>query len=171
MKNNGFTLIEILIASSIFAVIVIFAISTFSLNIKGQKQEKLSGNIIQSGQFILENITREVRLAKEIKVINPESFIILSSNGETKEYKKNGSNFALKINNGSEQNLLPPLMEIGSVKFEGVTTVAIGSPQLKQPYLEMEIIIQDKDYASKPATERNRQVFRTSVVLRNFNTK
>lgn len=173
-SKRGFTLIEVLIASSIFAVIVIFAISTFSLNMKGQKQEKLSGNIIQSGQFIIENITREIRMAKEIKEITQDSFTIVSPKGEnteTKKYYKNGSNLALKINNGSAQNFLPPPMELGSVKFEGVTTAAAGSSQLKQPYLEIELIIQNKNYASKPETERNRQVFRTSVVLRNFNTK
>lgn len=62
----GFTLVEILIVSSIFLILMIVVYSVFLFQQRAYKSGENSAEIIQNGRVVLERITRELRQAKKI---------------------------------------------------------------------------------------------------------
>lgn len=62
MRNTkGFTLVEMLIAISIFAVVATLASSMFSTFANNQKKTKVAQELLNSTQYVLEVISREVK--------------------------------------------------------------------------------------------------------------
>jgi prepilin-type N-terminal cleavage/methylation domain-containing protein len=89
MKRSGFTLIEVVIASALFAVVAIVGAATLSGTYKVQKQV----NIIQSRQeavrTTLEQLSREVRFSKNVQIDNSSLTITeaADSNGNSENRK------------------------------------------------------------------------------------
>lgn len=61
LKKNGFTLIEVLIASSIFAVVGLIAVNVFVNIIRTQRRVSLENMIYEDARFMLQRIGREIR--------------------------------------------------------------------------------------------------------------
>ena len=63
IKNNktGFTLVEVLVAVSIFAILAILLSVIYVAFTKMQTRTKISQQVLNDSQFVLETITREVR--------------------------------------------------------------------------------------------------------------
>ena len=62
--NRGFTLIEILVATSIFVGVVVIAIGSFSASTGVQRRTENIRDVGQSGRYALEKISRDIRIAK-----------------------------------------------------------------------------------------------------------
>ncbi|MDQ5970362.1 MAG: hypothetical protein QG603_139 [Patescibacteria group bacterium] len=60
-NKTGFTLVEMLIAISIFAVVATLASSLFSTFANNQKRTKVSQELLNNAQYALEIISREVK--------------------------------------------------------------------------------------------------------------
>lgn len=66
MRNNAFTLTEVLITIAILAIVIALTYSSYSLSQKAYRESEISAEITQNGRVILERITREIRQAREI---------------------------------------------------------------------------------------------------------
>lgn len=65
-SQAGFTLSEMIIAISIFVLIIIVVYSVYILGQRGYQRGEEAAEVIQNGRVILERISREIRQAKEI---------------------------------------------------------------------------------------------------------
>ncbi len=61
-KKGGFTLVEVLIASTIFTIISIMATTVFVNVVRIQKRIVLENQIYEDARFMMERISREIRL-------------------------------------------------------------------------------------------------------------
>lgn len=63
-SRGGFTLVEILVATTIFVVIMLSATSIFKYAFEGQKKSLMSQNVQESLRYFLEVIGKEIRMAQ-----------------------------------------------------------------------------------------------------------
>lgn len=64
-KTAGFSLVEIIVSVSLFAVIILSATEIFRLVIVGQRKAIASQNVQESLKYFLEASSKEVRMAKK----------------------------------------------------------------------------------------------------------
>ena len=64
--QGGFTLTEMIIAITIFALIVVAVYSVYTLSHQAYREGERAAETIQNGRVVLERISREIRQAKEI---------------------------------------------------------------------------------------------------------
>lgn len=64
MRRNGFTLLEILVSTGIFMVIMVVSIGVFTLTVGGSSSVEQMRITTQSARFAFESIAREIKLAK-----------------------------------------------------------------------------------------------------------
>jgi len=60
----GFTLVEVLVATTIFAAIMLSATDIFKLALDGQKKSVMAQNIQESLRYFLEVVGKEIRMAQ-----------------------------------------------------------------------------------------------------------
>lgn len=63
-KRSGFTLMEILVAVTIFTAIMLSATGIFRFAIEGQKKSIMSQNVQESLRYFMEVIGKEIRMAQ-----------------------------------------------------------------------------------------------------------
>ncbi len=90
IKNSGFTLIEVLVAMSIFMIVISITVGIF-VNGSGSQKKILEFNATQrEAGYLMETISRELRMATAIDVSqedNKDSSIEFTNyNGDTVEY-------------------------------------------------------------------------------------
>jgi prepilin-type N-terminal cleavage/methylation domain-containing protein len=108
-NHKGFTLVEMLIAISIFAVVATLASSLFSTFANNQKRTKVSQELLNNAQYVLEIISREVKnneiiafgssldiasRCKGLQILHSEytqCLLFVRENGETAAFLYSGS--------------------------------------------------------------------------------
>ena len=63
-KNAGFTLLEILVAMGLFVVLIIVLVNIYLLALKSQRQTAARQETLQSARFVMETISRQVRISE-----------------------------------------------------------------------------------------------------------
>ena len=157
MKQKGYTLIELLVAISIFTIVLAAPTGFFVSALKGQQKALASQEIIDNISYNLEYISRALRMAQKDKTQdgdciefgynykNPSglsSIRFLNYNDvcqeffllEKKLYERKSSD-GTAINFGDALALTPANLEINSLKFElsGEGQGPYGDPDYKQP--------------------------------------
>jgi len=61
--QRGFTLLEIVVAASVFSIAVGAMISLFMVGIRGQRNAIARQNLVENTRFALEHMTRQIRMA------------------------------------------------------------------------------------------------------------
>lgn len=181
-NNKGFTLIEIMVSVSVFAVIMLMVSSSvytvFDSNRKSQSLRSVMDNLNLS----LEAMTRTIRFGKEYhcdataNLASPtndcaggaNSFAVTDFNGNRVIYKMVGSRIARTINGGADTFITGTDVTINTVTFRvlGSTPYSIGS-DLFQP----KVIIVIDGYAGAKATSRSNFVLQTMVSQRQFDSQ
>ena len=90
-KNRGFTLIEMLVAASVFSIVVGAIVGIFGLGLKSQRYILSSGNVLDETSYALDYISRAIRMAKKDR-----ASLCLSEESEGKNYE-NPNGEILKI--------------------------------------------------------------------------
>lgn len=120
IKNNviisraGFSLIEILIAVSIFAIVAMIASSMFSTFANNQKRTQSSQVLLNNTQYVLEIISREIKNNEIIyfgnnrcqNVLNAEGVEYLETNECLLFVRENGETAGFVYDHSAEKNEL-----------------------------------------------------------------
>lgn len=85
-RKRAFTLIEIMVATTIFAIAIVMVTASFGMANKWQKQVKANREIAEAGRFAMEKISRDARTAKKtennnsvLRITNQDDSIIIYS--------------------------------------------------------------------------------------------
>jgi len=64
--NRGFTILELLVAVSIFSIAIVSATSLFISAMRGQWNAIAQQNLIENTRFVLEHMSRQIRMAQRL---------------------------------------------------------------------------------------------------------
>ena len=81
IKQGGFTLLEMLVAISVFGIVIIIIAGIFSMSLKSQRKALAISAAQESARYLLESMTKEIRMstintgassgAQTINITNP----------------------------------------------------------------------------------------------------
>lgn len=153
MKNKGFTLIEMLIAISVFSIIIIVLVNIFLTGIHIQRKISASQDVRASAQFALEVMSREMRMMQDIgneqKGNNDSDITFTNSQGEEITYCLSDSvgtcdssgNYLAKNNQ---------VMTFSDIKIEELKFKVSNFSFTALPFLQPSIIIFIKAKSDNP---------------------
>jgi type II secretory pathway pseudopilin PulG len=104
-ENNGFTLIEVLVAIASFIVIISIVVGGFAGALRSQRQVITLLNANYNSSLVLEQMTREIRTGMNFS-INPLAFpagselSFLNANGQSVVYRLNTNGIEKSIDGG-----------------------------------------------------------------------
>jgi hypothetical protein len=159
----GFSLIEIIVYFAIFTAISIVVINSFIVILSSFRVIRSSHDLLNSGSFSMERISRDIRQAQNIDIVNSQI-----NGGESLQLNStdiDGSNMIIKFikeegalniykNNELVGNLLDQNIIINSLSFNRISTA-------KSEGVKIKIILQD----TKDRIERSESFYNT-VTLR-----
>lgn len=151
MKNDlkisaGFTLVELLIAVSLFVVIVTISIGAILSVVDANKKAQNSKTVVDNLNYAVENMTRTVRFGDDYhcgsggslstpqNCPNGDSLLAVNFEGSTIVYRLNGAAIQVSYNGGGAySNITSPETVVQYAKF--YVFGASDSPSLEQPYV------------------------------------
>ena len=158
--KNGFTLVELLIVISVFSVLIIILVNIFLMGIHIQRKISTSQDLRAGTQFVLEVISREMRMMQEIggdqKGNNDSDITFTNSQGEEITYCLSDSvgncdssgTYLARNNQVLFQVMTSSNIEIEELKFKVSDFVFTAPPA--PPFLQPSIIIFIKAKSSNP---------------------
>lgn len=169
LKNKGFTLIEVLVASSLFVVAIATAIGTFTLSTGIQTRNFALREGSQNARFIIEAMARDIRGADSFYIDNVNDSLVLTKSNQDFSYslKTIGNQGNIYYSNGVEE--VPLLMSqditIDNFNIDGVDSTELVSSQ-EQSYLDIEM----KFTVTKGTRDRDKasQTVKTSISTRAY---
>lgn len=160
-ESNGMTIIELLVAMSIFIIVVTLAVGGFISLIRLQSQTESMADVQQNGRIIIEQITRMAREAESLKISD-------TGNNDIKELTINNET-CLRIENERLKKFTPCASTDGlTLSDDGVKITKFyfekvaGLPSA----LNIFITIESKDNISGGDTDKlelNSSVLLTSI--------
>lgn len=150
IKNNqGFTLMEVLMATSIFAIISLASLSIYTTVLtSGQKTTALT-RIQQETQFIMQVLSKKIRTARvnydyvayNPAISNPTNELsLIDAVGDEFVFSLDKTNLTIKVAvNGGEEKIIPSgNVNIDDLKFYINPTTnpySLDAPPSSQPYV------------------------------------
>ncbi len=168
-KQNGFTLIEILIAAFIFTVVVGAVTVIFASNNNIKSQTKVIRDTAQSARYALETITRDVQSVKNFTLpsASGSNYFMVNAPDGVRTYSisdgqimmAKGSATANPVTNKND-------IKINSITFSGVDTVTALATS-KQPYLTVIMKYQSPTSSAggKQSEQLGEQTLQTTVTV------
>jgi prepilin-type N-terminal cleavage/methylation domain-containing protein len=167
MKNkkqiNGFTLLEMMVALAIFLTVSLIATSIFLMTIKNQRKAFVAQNLQENGRYIIEAISKEIRMSSIDTFVPPELGAIPSSLLKIKTYNVSApggmdvyyrfgqdvnGHYVIQRSENDESNYQS--INSGQVEVEGEFYIAkYVSSQGAQPRVTIKLILRPAD-ASEP---------------------
>lgn len=163
-KAQGFSLVEMVIYISIFALLAVVVINSFAVVIGSFNETRTNRDLLESGNSALERISREIRLAQSIDAAG-STFAVTpgildlnstdaSNNPRTVTFAVSNGALNLTQNGTLTGNLLNDNVDVTSLIFRQITTTE-GSA------VKVEMVLEDqRGKARKSAT------FYDTVILR-----
>jgi len=174
----GFTLIEILLASYIFLVVVLAATAVFSSTIGAKMKASAFWQTQQEGRYAMEKIIKTIRLenVKAVKVSPTDHSILLlykdtSYQTSSLIYRVRLTNKAIYLVNTSvSPNVIVCLtsanVKVSDLEFSGYYPTASST---QQPFVTIKMTVETAN-ASKQS-EKESLTLKTAVNLRNYGYK
>lgn len=141
VKNNkGFTLMEVMVAVSIFTIIVTVGIVALLTINDTYKKSQIERQTVDTISFVLEGMSRSLRTAKSWDEINtiPNSIEFTDQSGQVIIYSfltdANGFGYVQRDENGSVIRLTTESLDIQDMRFN-----FSGDPASIQSYLQIQI--------------------------------
>jgi prepilin-type N-terminal cleavage/methylation domain-containing protein len=179
-NKSGFSLIEMLLAISIFIIIILSATRIFQLVIQGQRQAIATYHVQENLKYFFEVMSKEVRMAtmdtnQECYPFDVSSKLYVSQNnhlffknfdGQCVEYfieNDNGINrFKIK-RNGKSAYITTSSININSLKFY-IKQSTVGEMQTKQPSITVNI----KAEAIAAEIDKSEMTLQTTITSRYY---
>lgn len=129
----GFSLIEIMVYLAIFTTLSILVINSFIVILSSFNTTNMNRKLLESGTISMERISREIRHAKNIDIMNsflesnPGALQLNSTdssgNSMTIKFVNENSNLNLYKNDTLEGNLLGQNISVTNLTFNRITTM------------------------------------------------
>jgi len=173
MKKNGYTLIEVLIASALFVVIMGAVVAIFGYSANLETRNSAISKASQTARFITESIARDVRLAESFTIDPSVPEITITDNNQNTfsyywgssgtssdndiiYYRDKTTNESIPLNN-------PEQVSIDNFALSGIDGTTLGT----QSYLTIDIGAQARIGTKTLATQT--QNIKTTVSTRAYN--
>lgn len=153
-SEQGFSLMEMLIATSVFVVVSMASLAIYSATLKAGRQTMALTRVQQDTQLIMQVLAKKIRSSAvnyeytnyAPAVVNPEDELALIDElGDQYVFKKSGTTLTVAINNGAEKIIPAENVVIDDLKFFiNPTTNPFGSlstPPISQPYVTISLTI------------------------------
>lgn len=176
---HGYSLIEVLIASGIFATVMVMVFATFSVNSNIRNQSQAIRDASISGRYAMEAIAREFRLANSYTLNSSDDITIntYDENGDkiSRRYfvdECNGANanqtICVQVGSNTAQPLTSADINVASAGanesiFDDYNS---GATPTMQPILHIEFTINSN--LGKKLTDKFTQTLETSVTGRSY---
>lgn len=158
-KNKGYTMIELLVALSIFVIVVVVVLGLFSTAIKGQRKVISQQNVQENARFLLEFMAKEIRMSTITSGNGTSgSLTLIRSDGDSVTY----SVVSGKIYRNSGQVSSDEVMVIGNFYVEGV---GAGISDNQQPKVVIALEVQG---VGTKAEEQSKINIQTTLSQRNL---
>lgn len=133
-RKRGFTLIELMVAVSIFTMVVTISMTAIFTVVDANKKAQSLKSVMNNLNFALETMTRTIKTG-QINSVNPNSITITDQSGNLIVYGfvAGGSGTNGKINKcvgGDCENLVAPEVDITKLEFKGVHIGGGGQPMV-----------------------------------------
>lgn len=186
-SQSGFTLVEILIASFIFATVIVIAVGIFTITSNTQISSENMRNVAQNGTNILEVISRSVRMADTFQFCNNISgengtdcvdpgiqgnYLRLVSGNTVTIYAFYPTDKQLKQKSSSENDFQSLLNNFVQIEQDENNPVFSGyypsQSSTKQPEISIDFKISIKPEFVKKQSENVTQTIKTSIATRAY---
>lgn len=127
-RMRGFTLVELIVAIGLFAVVMTIAAGAYLLMLNQNRQAESVATGINNLSFALESMSRNIRTGSDYDCGSGDcpsglaSFSFSNVNGDTVTYRLFGSTIQVKTGSGSYVDLTDSTVEIASLMFYVVGT-------------------------------------------------
>lgn len=127
-QQRGFTLMEVMVSISIFAIIITIGIGSLLTIFKTLQKTRADRQTLDSVSYMMDTMTRQMRTAKEITVSSSEVKIIdqdghpITFSVDPTAVDQNGSSYTKLVmidQNGNPYDLTPPDFKIDDMSFIG----------------------------------------------------
>lgn len=120
--TNGFTMVELLVAMSVFVIIVSIASGVFVKSLRTQRIVAAAMAANSNAQLALEQISREIRTGKTFVVANGGtdsaiSFINAKSENVIYSWDSNDKSLLRSVNGGTAEKMTANNVDIGKLTF------------------------------------------------------
>jgi prepilin-type N-terminal cleavage/methylation domain-containing protein len=158
-KNRGYTIIEFLVALSIFVIVIVVVLGLFSMAIKGQRRLIAQQNVQENARYLMEFMAKEIRMS-----------VITSSNGTSGSLsliRSDGNSVTYNITSGKlyrndGQTSSDEVIITGNFYVEGF---GAGISDNKQPKVTITLGIQG---TGNQAEEKSKINIQTTLSQRNL---
>ncbi|MFH1712566.1 MAG: prepilin-type N-terminal cleavage/methylation domain-containing protein [Candidatus Jacksonbacteria bacterium] len=135
-SSNGFTLVELLVAMATFVVVVITIMDIFLMGLGGSRKIFGQQNIQESGRFIIESMSKEIRMSKINTAAGSSNVVnITNSKGQTLNYSFDNVNKIISRNGEA--------LNADEVELTGNFYIQKDSPD-SQPRVTVVMILKNK---------------------------
>ncbi|HPI66965.1 MAG TPA: prepilin-type N-terminal cleavage/methylation domain-containing protein [bacterium] len=153
-SKAGFSLMEMLIATSIFVIVSMASLAIYSATVRAGRQTTALTRVQQDTQLIMQVLAKKIRGSAvnyeyanyAPAVVNPEEELALIDEfGDEYVFKKSGSSLSVSINGGLEKTINAEAVLIDDLKFfiNPVTDPfgSLSDPPISQPYVTISLTI------------------------------
>jgi len=147
-NEKGFSLMELLVATSIFVIIALASLSIYSATLRASQKSLALTRIQQEAQLIMQVLAKKIRNSHvnynysgyTKPLFNPEEELALTDLVQDNYvFKKNGSKITVAVNGGADVNISADTVEINDLKFYINPTanpfVSLDEPPSSAPYV------------------------------------
>lgn len=164
--QKGFTLIEILVAAAIFAMVVTVSMVTFGANSALQSRSDAVRAASENAKFIVEAIARDIRLADDASVSTSNNTITARQGNDIIIYSYSSPNirYTEKISGVTTINNVPlnsSNISVDSLSFSNVAPAGSTTPLIK-------ISMKFTAKIGSKAVETQSETIETTVSTRNY---
>jgi len=99
MKNRGFSLVELLVATALFTIVVAVSAGSFLSILEASRQSRELNSLMRDVDFAMEDMSRTIRTGSGFPVGNyPKSSLAFTDeNGKTVEYRLNNQKIEKRV--------------------------------------------------------------------------
>lgn len=162
-KNAGFTLVEMLIAISLFIVVSTISIGAIINIFDSNKRAQSSKTVVDNFNLAFENMVRTIRFGSNYRCGGGvgdcslgDTSVTVNFQGDDITYRLNGNSIQKRQNNGNYENITSPETVIQYLKFYVLGT---NTNDGNQPY----VVVVIKGYSGNKST--NQSVFSIETLI------
>lgn len=149
MTNKGFTLIELMTAVSIFAIVMVISMGSITGIFEANRKSRTLKTVMANLNLTIESMSKEMRFGKNYHCgtagsdITPQNcpsgatyLSFLSSENEQITYQLSGSSIEKKVNSGAYISVTAPEIIIDDLTFY---VIGSGTGDVLQPKIMMKV--------------------------------